>query len=118
MNIALILSGGVGTRMGTDVPKQYIEVKGKPIIAYTMEKFELHELIDKIHIVAEPQWHDYILEYAKVKPIGFSKPGYNRQLSILNGLEDILKVALPDDNIIIHDAVRPLSDYYKYYKRT
>ena len=52
MNIALILSGGTGTRMGTDIPKQYIEVCGKPIISYCIESISKHPLIDVIQIVA------------------------------------------------------------------
>lgn len=110
MNIALILSGGTGTRLGSDIPKQYIEVMGKPIISYCIECISKHDAIDAIQIVADETWQEFITEYIEnsIKFKGFSKPGANRQLSILNGLEDIMKYANNDDNIFIHDAARPL----------
>ncbi len=109
MNIALILSGGTGARMGTDIPKQYIRIEGRPIISYVLDTFEEHEMIDKIQIVADEGWHGLILQYAGKKLAGFSGPGLNRQYSILNGLTDILTYADPKDHVIIHDAARPLA---------
>lgn len=108
MNIALILSGGTGTRMGTDIPKQYIRVDGRPIISYVLDTFEEHEMIERIQIVADEGWHDLISQYAGKKLAGFSRPGVNRQYSILNGLVDILTYADPEDHVIIQDAARPL----------
>lgn len=109
MNIALILAGGTGTRLGAPIPKQYLEIKGKPLFSYTLEVFENHPEIDRIQIVAEESWHNRIRKFAGGKFIGFSVPGDNRQLSILNGLEDILKNASLTDNVIIQDAARPLT---------
>ncbi len=63
MNIAIVLAGGIGTRLGGDIPKQYIEVAGKPIISYCLDKFEKHILIDNIVIVAAEMWQDYILSW-------------------------------------------------------
>lgn len=108
MNIALILSGGTGARMGTKIPKQYIEVEGKPVISYVLDIFETHEMIDRIQVVADEDWHDLISQYAGRKLAGFSEPGTNRQYSILNGLSDILAYADVKDYVIIHDAARPL----------
>lgn len=108
MNIALILSGGTGTRMGTDIPKQYIRVDGRPIISYVLDTFETHGMIERIQIVADEDWHDLISQYAGKKLAGFSRPGANRQYSILNGLADILNYADPEDHVIIQDAARPL----------
>lgn len=108
MNIALILSGGTGMRMGMDIPKQYIEVNGQPILAYAMRAFEEHEAIDRIQIVADSVWHDYILKWTGEKFGGFSEPGDNRQLSIFNGLKDIVDFVSEGDKIIIHDAARPI----------
>lgn len=51
MNIAIILAGGVGTRVGAEVPKQYIKIMGKPIMVYTLEKFENNPNIDAIELV-------------------------------------------------------------------
>lgn len=113
MNIALILSGGIGSRMGSSIPKQYIEVGNKPIISYCIEQFSSHKRIDKIQIVADLAWQDAIGKWLekddwKKKFHGFSTPGENRQLSILHGLEDIKKDMEDSDYVIIHDAARPL----------
>lgn len=112
MNIALILSGGTGRRMGLDIPKQYLEVSGRSIISYCMETLSGHSGIDAIQIVAEEEWQELISEgmkeLAKTKFKGFSKPGVNRQLSILNGLEDIRGYAGDSSYVLIHDAARPM----------
>lgn len=113
MNIALILSGGTGTRLGTDVPKQYIKVCGKPVISYCIERISVNDKIDVIQIVADEKWHRDLKNWIKKadkknKFRGFSKPGANRQTSILNGLEDISSYAWESDVVFIHDAARPL----------
>lgn len=113
MNIALILAGGTGSRFGGDIPKQYLEVKGKPVISYCLRTFLQHEKIDGIQIVADEEWHSFIekntcQESGCSKLQGFSMPGVNRQLSIWNGLQDIRKYACGEDVVIVHDAVRPL----------
>ena len=107
MNIAIVLSGGTGTRLGSDIPKQYIKVKGKTIISYCLEVLESCEQIDAIQIVAEESWYEVILESNMNKFKGFSKPGENRQLSIFSALEDIKEYASREDVVIIHDAARP-----------
>lgn len=112
MNIALILAGGTGTRLGGEIPKQYLEVAGKPVIAYCLDTFEQHEQIDKLQIVAESTWHPLIKKWVSgntgTKLQGFSEPGKNRQLSIWNGLRDVLQYAGEEDVVIVHDAARPL----------
>ncbi|MCI9382147.1 MAG: 2-C-methyl-D-erythritol 4-phosphate cytidylyltransferase [Dorea sp.] len=113
MIIALILSGGTGQRLGSDIPKQYIDVEGRPVISYSIESLFRHERIDSIHIVAEPVWQERIREWLSAdgfdqKFRGFSVPGENRQLSILHGLEDIRMYAEDTDYVFIHDAARPL----------
>lgn len=108
MNIALVLSGGTGTRVGADIPKQYIRVKGKTILSYCLEVLEHCDEIDAIQIVADKAWREVIQEEHWEKFKGFSKPGVTRQGSILNGLEDIRKYADASDIVIIHDAARPL----------
>lgn len=127
MVTALLLSGGTGTRMGVEKPKQYIEVNGRPIIAYCLQTLLFHESIDAVQIVADEAWREMILDCMESlrdagndeadpekkkcgmdKFRGFSAPGETRQLSILHGLEDIGKYAADSDYVLIHDAARPL----------
>ena len=60
MNIAIIIAGGSGHRMGQDIPKQFINVYDKPVIIYTLESFERHELIDAIEVVCIDGWHEVL----------------------------------------------------------
>lgn len=108
MNIALILAGGIGSRLEADIPKQYIEIAGKPVISYCLETFESCRSIDVIQIVADEKWHALIKGNNLSKLKGFSTPGETRQLSILNGLEDVRSFAKDEDIVIVHDAARPL----------
>lgn len=107
MNIAVVLSGGTGTRLGAEIPKQYIRVQERTIISYCLEVLEQCEQIDVIQIVADESWQDAILESSIKKLRGFSRPGFNRQLSIFSALKDIREYAQEDDVVIIHDAARP-----------
>ena len=108
MNIALILAGGTGSRFGSDIPKQYIEHKGRPVIAYCIDVFISHPDVDAVQIVADMHWREYIWEFINTEKFhGFSEPGNNRQLSIFNGLSDIKKYSADDGIVIIHDAARP-----------
>ena len=107
MNIAVVLSGGTGTRLGSQIPKQYLEVEGRTIISYCLEVLDQCSQIDAIQIVADESWHDVIRKTQMSKFRGFSKPGANRQLSIFNALEDVKQYAKEEDVVIIHDAARP-----------
>lgn len=115
LNIALILSGGTGTRLGADIPKQYIKVEGRTILSYCLETVFCHEQVDAVQIVADVLWQKDILEELekmlsvdiKKKFCGFSCPGENRQLSIFHGLTDILSYASKGDTVLIHDGARP-----------
>ena len=117
MNIALLLSGGTGTRMGTDIPKQYIEAGGRRICSYCMETLFAHPEIDAVQIVADPGWQETIALCGRqlsdgrlwdAKFCGFSLPGENRQLSIFHGLKDMKKYAKDEALVLVHDAARPL----------
>ena len=118
MTIALILSGGTGTRIGGDIPKQYIRIDGRMLIAFCLDMFAAHKRVDGIWIVAADEWQKKIMEECDRSGIdknvikGFSLPGKTRQLSILNGLKDIdTYVRSSKENedpvVIIHDAARP-----------
>lgn len=123
MNVALLLAGGAGLGISSDVPKQYIRVNRKMLITYSLETLTASSHIDEIQIVAEHEWREYIIADCKEHGIntdkikGFAIPGFNRQASILNGLQNILREKNgqvdinnieEDDNVLIHDASRPL----------
>ena len=112
-NIALIIAGGIGTRMHQDIPKQFINVRDKPVIVYTMEVFQQHPNIDAIEVVCLYGWHDILRAYAK--QFGITKlesivdGGTTGLQSIRNGLYDVAERYHDDDDIVlIHDAIRPL----------
>ena len=112
MNTAIILAGGVGSRMGVDRPKQYLIVKDKPVIVYCLEIFEKHSNIDNIVIVVSDEWKSYVEEnvakYGISKVCGYAPAGETRQHSIYNGLKATDKFAPDTDVVIVHDAARPL----------
>ena len=113
MNISLIIAGGVGARMGQDIPKQFINVYDKPIILYTMEAFQKHPDIDSIEVVCLDGWHDILRAYARQFGIskleGVVSGGKNGQDSIRNGLYDIASRHNDENDIVlIHDAIRPM----------
>ena len=117
MVYALILSGGVGSRMQSkNLPKQYIEVGGKPVLMYTLMPFDESKKIDHIVIVASPEWHDQIRQWVQLyqiqKPVTLAANGENRQDSVFSGLRacNAIQPAVQGDKVIIHDAVRPLVD--------
>ena len=113
-NIAIIIAGGVGSRMGANIPKQFIKVNGKHVLAYTCESFQNHPLIDAIEVVCIDGWEDEVWEY-KTK-YGISKlnwitnGGASGQESIRNGVYNLRSYVSDDDNVIIHDGIRPLVD--------
>lgn len=114
MNIAVIIAGGSGHRMGQDIPKQFIHVYDKPIIIYTLEGFQRHPMIDAIEVVCIDGWHDVLRAYAKqfniTKLKWIADGGATGQESIRNGVFNLESVCSPDDIVIIHDGIRPLVD--------
>lgn len=114
MNIAIIIAGGTGTRMGQDIPKQFINVYDKPVLLYTLESFQRHPQIDAIELVCIEGWHDIVWAYAKQFQITKLKwiipGGATGQESIRNGVYYLEDKCSSDDIIIIHDGIRPLVD--------
>lgn len=111
-NIALIIAGGVGARMGQDIPKQFLSVNDKPIIIYTLECFERHPNIDGIVISCLEGWEEmlwaYIRQFKITKVVDIVRGGQNGQDSIRNGIFRIAQDYSPEDLVLIHDAIRPL----------
>lgn len=111
-NIAIIIAGGSGHRMGQDIPKQFINVYDKPILIYTLEGFQKHPQIDAIEVVCIDGWHDVLRAYAKQFNITKLKwiisGGSTGQESIRNGVYNLEGYAKDNDIVVIHDGIRPL----------
>ncbi len=114
MNVAIIIAGGSGHRMGQDIPKQFINVYDKPVLIYTLEGFQRHPQIDAIEVVCIDGWHDVVWAYAKQFNITKLKwivsGGASGQESIRNGVYNLEGKVANDDVVIIHDGIRPLVD--------
>lgn len=119
MNIALVLSGGTGSRLGTKVPKQYLPCEGRMMITRCLETVFSHPAMDVVQIVAAEAWREAIGQELdtfvfpqnaslRKKMLGFSAPGETRQYSILSGLRDIACKASDEDVVMVHDAARPM----------
>ena len=112
MNIALIIAGGSGQRMGQDIPKQFLNVHDRPVIIYTLEAFEHHPNIDAIEVVCVDGWEAIVRAYCRQFNISKLENivcgGNNGQSSIRNGLSDLICRHASDDLILIHDAIRPM----------
>lgn len=115
MNIALIFSGGTGQRMNSKtLPKQFLELHGKPIIIYTLEMFEQTPEIDAIVVVCLDGWHEYLqnlLPRFNIKKVqAIVSGGATGQDSIANGIKKAQELYTEDTIVLIHDGVRPLID--------
>lgn len=114
MNIAVILAGGIGRRMGSDIPKQFIEIDNKPVIIYTMEKFQDNEEIDAIEVVCLESYIGKVWAYAKKHDISKLKwivsGGETAQESIRNGVFNLENVCDENDIVMFHMSVSPLID--------
>ena len=113
MNIALLIAGGAGNRMGQDIPKQFLHVDGCPIIIHTMQRFQKHPDVDAIAVVCLKGWETVLQAYANQFNIAKLKwifPGGNTGMeSIHNGIYGLKGEGCVDDDLaLIHDSVRPL----------
>ena len=109
---ALIMAGGVGARMGSDIPKQFITVHDKPIIAYTLERFQRHPEIDAIGVVCVDGWGDVVERYAReytISKLAWVIPGGESYLdSIREGIYHLEGKLDPEDLVLIHNSVQPM----------
>jgi len=113
MITAILLSGGTGSRMTSKIPKQYIQVNNKPIIYHSLLALYSNRNISNIQIVADEAYHNLIMDCINAygfadKFLGFSAPGENRQLSIINALQDVVRLSGDSEYVFIHDAARPI----------
>ena len=113
MNIALLIAGGSGNRMGQDIPKQFMHVDGCPIIVWTMRCFQKHPDIDAIAVVCLKGWDTVLQAYAnqfRIDKLKWIFPGGNTGMeSIHNGIFGLKNEGVDDEDLVlIHDSVRPL----------
>ena len=111
MNVALILAGGVGNRLGAKIPKQFIEVCGKPVLAYTIEAFERHPEIDAVLVACVKPYMDYMWEmkekYGLSKLKWVTEGGDTFQGSVLNGIRYLEDKIGRDDTVLVHFGASP-----------
>ena len=112
-NIAVIFAGGSGKRMNTvSRPKQFLELRGKPIIIYTLELFDTHPMVDGIVVVCIESWIPFLQKQLRKfeinKVVEIVPGGATGQDSIYNGIETAMRHYESDSIVMIHDGVRPL----------
>lgn len=112
MNTAIILAGGTGSRMGTDTPKQFINVLGRPVMAYTLEIFENNPNIDRIEIVCMEQHLEAVQKIVRAcgisKAIWFAPGGNTFQISARNGIYALKGRLSTEDIVLLQFAVSPM----------
>lgn len=113
MNIAVILAGGTGTRVGAKCPKQFILFNDKPILAYTIDLFEANPNIDAIEIVCHKDWIDYVQgmtkEFGYTKVRWITNGGNTFQDSTVNGVLNLKGQIADDDIVVISFGVSPMT---------
>ena len=114
MIFAGIVAGGTGTRMGASMPKQFLDLCGKPILIHTIERFLGIDKIDKIYIGVHPDWTEYCFDLIKKYDLDLNKisivvGGSDRNSTVFNIINEIIfeNGSSDDDIILTHDAVRP-----------
>ena len=111
MNYVILMAGGVGNRVGAGIPKQFVEVLGKPVIAYTMQKLQQCSEIDAIEVVCVDGFQDKLKkigdENGISKVIKIVTGGKDYEHSIINGVEGLKGTAKDDDVIMMHWAASP-----------
>ncbi len=111
MNIAIIFAGGSGVRMGAGIPKQFLEIGGKPVVIHTLKIFQNHQDIDKIYISVLKDYigymKDLVDEYRITKTADVIAGGETAQDSIYNALKRVEEENPGDSIVLLHDGVRP-----------
>ena len=108
----VILAGGIGSRLKSVVPKQFVEINDCPIIVHTIRNFEINDNIDNIVIVCLNEWIEYtqnIIETYRFKKVSaIVSGGATGHESTKNGVYSLKNILSDDDYVIIHDAARPI----------
>jgi 2-C-methyl-D-erythritol 4-phosphate cytidylyltransferase len=111
-NIAIILAGGKSGRNRQNIPSQFINVHGKPIIVYCMDVYQAHPMVDEIYVVCLKGWENIIKAYASqygiTKLRGIISGGNSGIISLNNAIELIRTKCSPQDLIIIQESTRPM----------
>ena len=115
MNIGVIFAGGSGVRMGSGIPKQFLEIDGIPILVYTLKLFQHHKKIDKIYLSVLKDYIPYaqslIEEYRITKVASVLAGGATAQDSIYIALQKAAEENPGDSIVLLHDGVRPCVSY-------
>ncbi len=113
MNTAIILAGGTGNRVGGSVPKQFIKVRSKPILAYTLELFQSNPNIDAIEVVCHKDWMDEVeaicRDYSITKKRWLCTGGATFQESTINAVNNLKGKIADNDIVVISFGVSPLT---------
>lgn len=113
MITAMILAGGVGSRVGADCPKQFVEVLEKPVLAYTIEIFQKNPQINAVEVVCHKSWKDYLEEmiqkYQLTKVKWVADGGETFQDSVISGIENLKDKIAPNDYILIQYGAAPFT---------
>lgn len=111
MTYVILMAGGVGNRVGAGIPKQFVEILGKPVIAYTMQKLQTCSDIDYIELVCVDGYQDALKKIAEdngiTKVIKIVTGGKDYEHSIINGVYGLKGIAKDDDVVMIHWAASP-----------
>ncbi|MBR3262222.1 MAG: 2-C-methyl-D-erythritol 4-phosphate cytidylyltransferase [Lachnospiraceae bacterium] len=108
---AIVAAGGSGSRMGSNIPKQYLNVNDKPLLYYTLEAFET-SCVNGVSVAVSKDWMQYVVsdivdKYRLNKVIRVCEGGAERHVSVFHALDDLSDVAKADDIILIQDGARP-----------
>lgn len=113
MMTAIILAGGVGSRVGAGRPKQFVEVLGKPVLAYTIEIFQNNPQIDAIEVVCHKNWKEYLVgmieQYGLNKVKWIADGGDTFQDSVMSGINNLKDKIKPDDYVMIQYGAAPFT---------
>lgn len=111
-NIVIVLAGGKSVRNHQNIPNQFINIHGKPVLVYCLEAYQQHPAIDDIYVVCLKGWEDIVNAYAEQFGIsklrGLIPAGSSGILSVKNGLDHIKEHYAPEDTLIIQESTRPM----------